>query len=64
MTQAAAGSDADDLLLKPFTDTDLPIRLRTADRVQQFACDLTGRCQPGTFRALRDGLTGILNPKR
>ncbi|HZU08684.1 MAG TPA: diguanylate cyclase [Pseudacidobacterium sp.] len=57
----ASAAGVDDFLLKPVSETDLLVRLRTAERVQHLYREMQEQTQALHFRATHDPLTGLLN---
>ena len=63
MEAVASATEAgiDDLLLKPVEESDLRVRLRTAERVQALTAQLDDQRQAVRFHASHDSLTGLWN---
>ncbi|HYK34656.1 diguanylate cyclase [Alloacidobacterium sp.] len=59
--EMAHKAGVDDFLLKPVNETDLLIRLRTAERVQHLYHELQEQTQAVRFHSAHDSLTGLLN---
>lgn len=59
--EMAHKSGVDDFLLKPINETDLLVRLRTAERIRHLYHELQGQMDAVRFHASHDGLTGLFN---
>jgi diguanylate cyclase (GGDEF)-like protein len=59
--QMATKAGVDDFLVKPVNETDLLVRLRTAERVQQLHQELHDQMEEVRFHASHDNLTALLN---
>ncbi len=57
----ATVAGVDDFVLKPVSETDLLVRLRTAERVQQLYREMQEQTHALHFRATHDPLTGLFN---